>query len=94
MWSVAALPLGIYVIVQDLNVPLIVQPQLFALLTLLSWTQCMYYGRAHSRARCAAVLVGMLVVYSAFEAGIVYALRVCPPYFHSLTLVPYQLAVG
>ncbi|KAH9059075.1 hypothetical protein EDB87DRAFT_1675215 [Lactarius vividus] len=50
MWSMAALPLGIYVIVQDLNVPLIVQPQLFALFTLLSWIQCMYYGRARSRA--------------------------------------------
>ena len=39
MWSIAALPLGIYVIVQDLNVPLIVQPQLFALFTLCSWAQ-------------------------------------------------------
>ncbi|KAI9444486.1 hypothetical protein H4582DRAFT_2178327 [Lactarius indigo] len=52
MWSMAALPLGIYVIVQDLNIPLIVQPQLFALFTLLSWIQCMYYGRGRSRAWC------------------------------------------
>ncbi|KAH9166035.1 hypothetical protein EDB89DRAFT_2006560 [Lactarius sanguifluus] len=77
IWSMAALPLGIYVIVQDLNVPLIVQPQLFALFTLLSWTQCMYYGRAaHSRAWCATVLAGTLVLYAALEAGMVFALRV------------------
>ncbi|KAH9030189.1 PQ-loop-domain-containing protein [Lactarius hengduanensis] len=75
MWSMAALPLGIYVIVQDLNVPLIVQPQLFALFTLLSWTQCMYYGRARSRAWCAAVLAATLVLYAALEAGMVFALR-------------------
>ena len=76
MWNVAALPLGVYVIVQDLNVPLIVQPQLFALFTLLSWIQCMYYGRAHSRTWCAAVLVSMLVLYGALETGMVFALRV------------------
>lgn len=75
MWCVAALPLGIYVIVQDLNVPLIVQPQLFALFTLLSWTQCMYYGSARSRAWCATVLVGTLVLFGALEAGMVFALR-------------------
>src|SRR6266702_2101706 len=78
IWSVAALPLGVYVIVQDLNVPLIVQPQLFALFALLSWMQCMYYGRGHSRAWCAAVLAGTLVLYAALEAGMVFALRVRP----------------
>ena len=61
---------------QDLNVPLIVQPQLFALLTLLSWTQCMYYGRARSRNWCVGVLAVTLVVYAALEAGMVFALRV------------------
>ena len=77
MWSIAALPLGIYVIVQDLNVPLIVQPQLFALFTLCSWAQCMYYGRRkRSRRWCAGVLGVTLVVYAALEAGIVFALRV------------------
>ncbi|KAN0138195.1 PQ loop repeat domain containing protein [Lactarius tabidus] len=75
MWSIAALPLGIYVIVQDLNVPLIVQPQLFALFTLFSWAQCMYYGRGRSRRWCVRVLGGMIVVYTALEAGIVFALR-------------------
>jgi hypothetical protein len=76
MWSIAALPLGIYVIVQDLNVPLIVQPQLFALFSLLSWIQCMYYGHARSRAWCVVVVASTLVLYGAFETGMVFALRV------------------
>jgi hypothetical protein len=76
MWSIAALPLGIYVIVQDLNIPLIVQPQLFALFTLFSWMQCMYYGRGRSRRWCVGVLGGMIVVYAALEASMVFALRV------------------
>ncbi|KAI9453020.1 PQ loop repeat-domain-containing protein [Lactarius psammicola] len=82
MWSMAALPLGVYVIVQDLNVPLIIQPQLFALFTLLSWSQCMYYDRARSRAWCAAVLASILVFFAALEAGMVFAVRVRP---HSTT---------
>lgn len=39
MWGLAALPLGVYAIVQNLNIPLILQPQLFALLSLISWAQ-------------------------------------------------------
>lgn len=72
----AALPLGIYAIVQDLNVPLIVQPQLFGLFSLLSWGQCMYYGAARSRQWCVVVLGSTLVVWGALEAALVFALRV------------------
>ena len=39
LWSVAAWFLGVYAIVQDLNVPLIVQPQIFGFLSLVSWAQ-------------------------------------------------------
>lgn len=77
LWGIAALPLGVYVIVQDLNVPLIVQPQLFGLFSLLSWCQCMYYGgAARSRTWCALVLGGTLVIWGALEAALVFALQV------------------
>jgi len=36
LWGIAVLPLCVYVIAQDLNVPLIIQPQLFDLVSLLS----------------------------------------------------------
>jgi len=64
------------VITQDLNVPLIVQPQLFGLFSLLSWGQWMYYGGARSRVWCALVLSGTLVIWGALEAALVFALRV------------------
>jgi len=71
------------VIVQDLNVPLIVQPQLFGLFSLLSWGQCLYYGpTARSRAWCVVVLGVTLVFWAALEAAMVLALRVrefCSP---------------
>jgi len=39
LWSLASIPLGVYVIVQNLNIPLIIQPELFGAFTLISWTQ-------------------------------------------------------
>ena len=39
IWAIGAAPLGVYVIVQNLNIPLILQPQLFGALSLVSWGQ-------------------------------------------------------
>ena len=39
VWGLAGAFLGTYVIVQNLSIPLIVQPQAFGVLSLLSWTQ-------------------------------------------------------
>ncbi|KAF8829547.1 hypothetical protein HHX47_DHR3000639 [Lentinula edodes] len=38
-WSVSGAFLGTYSIVKNLNIPLILQPQLFAALTMASWAQ-------------------------------------------------------
>jgi hypothetical protein len=87
------------VIAQDLNVPLIVQPQLFGLFSLLSWGQCLYYrerrdavAASRSRARCAVVLGCTLALWGALEAALVFAVRVrrvtslsvSPPFFFVL----------
>lgn len=42
--------LGIYSVVQNLNVPLILQPQVFGVLCLISWAQVRAYFHS-SRAR-------------------------------------------
>ena len=39
LWAISGAFLGVYVIVQDLNVPLIVQPQVLLILCLISWSQ-------------------------------------------------------
>ena len=73
LWGIAALPLGVY----GLNVPLTVQPQLFGLFSLFSWGECLYYGpTTRSRAWCAVVLGGTLVLWGALEEVMVLALRV------------------
>ena len=39
LWGVSGPFLGVYAIVQNLNIPLILQPQIFAFLCAVSWAQ-------------------------------------------------------
>ncbi|PCH44423.1 PQ-loop-domain-containing protein [Wolfiporia cocos MD-104 SS10] len=75
LWGASAGPMGVYAIVLDLNIPLILQPQLFGALCFFSWAQCMYYGKKRSVAACVAMYFGALVILAAFQAGMVYAIR-------------------
>jgi uncharacterized protein with PQ loop repeat len=45
LWAVAGVPLGVYNIVEEFNVALRVQPQILTTLSLLTWAQCLYYGK-------------------------------------------------
>ncbi|KAI1793498.1 hypothetical protein LXA43DRAFT_218237 [Ganoderma leucocontextum] len=67
--------LGTYSVIQNLNIPLIVQPQVFGVLCLASWSQCQYYGHKRSRTTSIAVFLISLVFFAGFEAGMIYAVR-------------------
>lgn len=45
LWAVAGVPLGVYNIVEEFNVALRIQPQILTTLSLLTWAQCLYYGK-------------------------------------------------
>ncbi|GJE91281.1 PQ-loop repeat-containing protein [Phanerochaete sordida] len=75
VWGVAGAFLGVYVIVQKLSVPLIVQPQAFGVLSLISWAQCLYYDHGRSFKTAFAAFLGVLLVSGGFEAGMVYAVK-------------------
>lgn len=75
VWGVAGAFLGVYVIVQGLSVPLIVQPQAFGILSLISWAQCLYYGQRRSLMVAITAFIVVVAVSGGFEAGMVYAVR-------------------
>ncbi|KAJ3995663.1 PQ loop repeat-domain-containing protein [Lentinula boryana] len=74
-WSVAGAFLGTYSIVQNLNIPLILQPQLFSVLTMASWAQCQYYGRKRSLRVTLLLFFCGCAILGGFEVGTIYALR-------------------
>lgn len=45
LWAVAGVPLGVYNIVKEFNVALQIQPQILTFLSLVTWGQCLYYGK-------------------------------------------------
>ncbi|EGN91977.1 hypothetical protein SERLA73DRAFT_191748 [Serpula lacrymans var. lacrymans S7.3] len=75
LWAVSGPFLGVYVIVQNLNIPLILQPQLFSALSLVSWCQCLYYNRKCSRTVCIMLFVAVAAIMAGFQTGMVFAVR-------------------
>lgn len=75
LWAAAAVPFGIYNIVQNFNIPLQVQPQVFCALTLICWAQTLIY-HDHWRvwtASLAAIITGL--VSGGVEALLILTLR-------------------
>ncbi|KZT09864.1 uncharacterized protein LAESUDRAFT_722014 [Laetiporus sulphureus 93-53] len=75
LWGVSGVPMGVYAIVQNLNIPLILQPQLFGILCFAAWAQCQYYGHKRSLSACIIMYITCLVALAGFQVGMVYAVR-------------------
>ncbi|KAF7342456.1 PQ-loop-domain-containing protein [Mycena venus] len=67
--------LGAYTILLDLNIPLILQPQLFGFLALVSWGQCQYYGLGRSWRTSAVMALSVMLLVGGFEVAVVFAVR-------------------
>ncbi|KAL5633347.1 hypothetical protein ACGC1H_003742 [Rhizoctonia solani] len=75
IWALSAWFLGVYAIVQNISIPIILQPQLFGALAALSWIQCLYYGSKKSRLFCASLYMAFLVAMAGFEVGLSLVIR-------------------
>jgi len=75
LWGLSAPFLGVYVIVQNLNVPLILQPQLFCTFALVSWGQCQYYGSKRSLLACILLTGSVAITLGGFETGMVFVVK-------------------
>ncbi|WVQ71640.1 hypothetical protein IAR50_001180 [Cryptococcus sp. DSM 104548] len=75
IWALASLFLGAYNVVQELSIPLQIQPQAFGALAAVSTCQCLHYERGYSKKKVWALFIGFCSIFAGFEAGSVYALR-------------------
>jgi hypothetical protein len=46
LWACAGVPLGVYNIVENFNIALRIQPQILTVLSLITFSQCVYYEKA------------------------------------------------
>ncbi|KAF9540283.1 hypothetical protein EC957_004442 [Mortierella hygrophila] len=83
LWTLCSLGFGSYGVVEELSIPLIVQPQIFGVLSTVCYLQCLYYGETtrgwwgpeRGLKRIGWAAVGGLVAMAGVQVGAVYATR-------------------
>ncbi|KAK7677526.1 hypothetical protein QCA50_019532 [Cerrena zonata] len=75
LWALSCPFFGVYAIVQNINIPLILQPQFLLFLCLVSWAQCQYYGEKRTLPVVLVMFFSLLLVLGGFEAGMVFAVK-------------------
>ncbi|KAK2793750.1 hypothetical protein FQN52_000702 [Onygenales sp. PD_12] len=76
LWAIAGVPLGIYNIVEEFNIALRIQPQILTLLSLITWTQCLYYGKHWPFQKCLITLISFSLVLAGIQAALIFALQI------------------
>jgi len=76
LWACAGIPLGVYNIISNFNIALQIQAQILTFLSLLTWGQCVYYGRGWGLGRCVGVVGVMGLVAGGVEVGLAWGVRV------------------
>lgn len=77
IWLLSASFLGAFLIVQKLSIPLIIQPQAFAILAAICWSQCLRYNSGWSKRGSILFAIGSLMVFAVLEVEMVFiSLRV------------------
>ncbi|GAC77265.1 predicted membrane protein [Moesziomyces antarcticus T-34] len=54
IWVAGSIPQGTYLVVQNINIPLIVQPQLFSTFAIIAMAQCWHYSHGIALRKCIA----------------------------------------
>ncbi|CAI7624259.1 unnamed protein product [Penicillium bialowiezense] len=75
LWAAAGVPLGVYNIVEEFNIALRIQPQILTTLSLLTWAQCLYYGKKYSVVKCCVAVTSLLALLGGIEAGLIFGLQ-------------------
>ncbi|CAK9780169.1 hypothetical protein CC85DRAFT_260108 [Cutaneotrichosporon oleaginosum] len=74
IWACATIFQGSYLVSMRSSIPLQIQPQAFGGLGVVSWGQCLYYGKKYTLRRTLACVGTFYAVFVGFEVGSVYAL--------------------
>ncbi|KAG2416052.1 hypothetical protein HFD88_007244 [Aspergillus terreus] len=75
LWAAAGVPLGVYNITEELNIALRIQAQILTVLSLVTWAQCLYYGKKYSITRCVTAVTLLMCLFGGIEVALIFALR-------------------
>ncbi|RWA14429.1 hypothetical protein EKO27_g648 [Xylaria grammica] len=75
LWAISGVPFGIYAIVQNFNIPIQVQPQVFMLLCLVNWGQTLLYAHKWPVWKVLVVTTGTAAIFAGVEAALILTIR-------------------
>ncbi|GBC08188.1 hypothetical protein RclHR1_07960004 [Rhizophagus clarus] len=78
LWIISSVFFGVYAIILGLSIPLVVQPQIFATISLIVYVQCFYYRPTKfegSKIKSGTLFVLLMMLFGGVEAGGVYIVR-------------------
>ncbi|KAJ5179815.1 PQ loop repeat protein [Penicillium capsulatum] len=76
LWAACAVPMGVYLILQQVNLPLQIQPQIFGVLSAIIWAQVLHYGHGYTSIRAILACLALLLVLGGLEALLLLTLRI------------------
>ncbi|KAJ5609594.1 hypothetical protein N7528_010161, partial [Penicillium herquei] len=83
LWASCAVPMGAYFILQEVNIPIQIQPQIFGFFSLVSWCQILYYNHNYSQMKTTLICLGTSALFGGLEALLILTLRI--PYRKGVT---------
>ncbi|KAI0466221.1 PQ loop repeat-domain-containing protein [Xylaria cf. heliscus] len=75
LWAISGVPFGIYAVVQNFNIPIQVQPQIFMFLCLVNWGQILLYSHKWHLWKALAVATGTAAIFAGVEAALILTLQ-------------------
>ncbi|EAS31321.3 PQ loop repeat protein [Coccidioides immitis RS] len=83
LWALCAPPFGIYMILQGVNIPIQIQPQIFGTLCLICWAQILVYHHNYTRVKATVITLALAVLLGGSEVLFILTLRI--PYRKGIT---------
>ncbi|KPV77025.1 uncharacterized protein RHOBADRAFT_51990 [Rhodotorula graminis WP1] len=82
-WMLSGASLGIFTIVQNISIPIIVQPHCYGALCAVIFCQMLYYDKGYRWYSAVGAFLLYAIACSGFEVGMVYASRFVEHHHHS-----------
>lgn len=76
IWGLGAIPFGIYAVVQQFNIPLQIQPQIFGVCAFITWAQCLHYGNSWKWKKVFIYFTCVVLLAGGLEAVGILSLRI------------------
>ncbi|KAG0634936.1 PQ loop repeat-domain-containing protein [Tuber brumale] len=75
IWGFAGVPFGAYAVIQNLNIPIQIQPQVFASLSLISWAQCLHYASGWAVWSSSLTALAVAIACAGTEVALILTLQ-------------------